>query len=314
MSEFRTDYKNDKLLVSSNTRRKFRVIENSDGTVSFEDVTVYEQKGDNFSADEINAIHGGLNELDATVEVEAAKLAATSSRTAEAYSLAEEADEKADTATNIAKGRNQSIAYTTYEAMVAALNAMGSDELKVGQNIYIGILGVPDLWVYGVVGTKSEYAYKSDEAIVSTIEANTVLQIGHYYVSFLEGQKVDLEPINTMLGMGGFRALNGVSDCNNISIGYSAYVYANTANAPSKNDNWVVFCYGVDSNNKVQIACMQNNIYIRRQHGGAWNSWTSLAKKSEVEALETRIAALEAALPYAISIDDNAKTIDFTDR
>lgn len=60
---FKTDYKNDKLLMASNTRRKYRVIENEDGTVSFEDVTAYEVKGNHFGADEVNAIHAGLNEL-----------------------------------------------------------------------------------------------------------------------------------------------------------------------------------------------------------------------------------------------------------
>ena len=59
---FKTDFKNDKLLVAENTKRKYRVIDNGDETVSFEDVTVYEQKGDPFGADEVNAIHGALNE------------------------------------------------------------------------------------------------------------------------------------------------------------------------------------------------------------------------------------------------------------
>lgn len=59
----KTDYKNDKLLMASNTMRKYNVIENEDGTVSFEDVTVYEVKGDHFGADEVNEIHQGLNEI-----------------------------------------------------------------------------------------------------------------------------------------------------------------------------------------------------------------------------------------------------------
>lgn len=66
---FRTDYKNDKLLVASNTKRKFNVIENEDGTVSFEDATVYEVKGDNFGADEVNEIHKELNALGEKNEV-----------------------------------------------------------------------------------------------------------------------------------------------------------------------------------------------------------------------------------------------------
>lgn len=36
--------------------------------------------------------------------------------------------------------------------------------------------------------------------------------------------------------------------------------------------------------------------------------------QNRVTALESRIAGLESALPYTITIDDNAKTIDFTDR
>lgn len=60
---FRTDYKNDKLLEEANSKRRFRVIENADGTVSFEDVTEYEVMGDHFGADEVNAIHEGLNGL-----------------------------------------------------------------------------------------------------------------------------------------------------------------------------------------------------------------------------------------------------------
>ena len=63
MGNFRTDYKDDKLLVATNDKRKYRVIENADGTVSFEDVTVYEHQGDHFGAEEVNAIHAGLNKM-----------------------------------------------------------------------------------------------------------------------------------------------------------------------------------------------------------------------------------------------------------
>lgn len=61
MGNFRTDFKNDQLNTAANTRRKFRAIENADGTYSFEDVTSYTKKGDNFGAEEVNAIHAGLN-------------------------------------------------------------------------------------------------------------------------------------------------------------------------------------------------------------------------------------------------------------
>lgn len=61
---FKTDYKNDKLLVAANTKRKYKVINNGDETVSFEDATEYEQRGDTFGAEEINKIMEFLNTTD----------------------------------------------------------------------------------------------------------------------------------------------------------------------------------------------------------------------------------------------------------
>ena len=52
----RTDYKDDILDLTQNTQRKYRMITNADGTVSFEDVTVYSQVGDSFGASELNEI------------------------------------------------------------------------------------------------------------------------------------------------------------------------------------------------------------------------------------------------------------------
>lgn len=44
--------------------RKYRMIQNDDGTVSFQDVTVYTQDGDIFSADDINATNKAVNAID----------------------------------------------------------------------------------------------------------------------------------------------------------------------------------------------------------------------------------------------------------
>lgn len=52
----RTDYKDDILDLTQNTRRKYRIITNDDGTFSFEDVTAYSQVGDSFGALELNEI------------------------------------------------------------------------------------------------------------------------------------------------------------------------------------------------------------------------------------------------------------------
>lgn len=54
-------YKDDILDTSVNTRRKYRMIQNADGTVSFEDATTYLQIGDNFGAADINELLSGGN-------------------------------------------------------------------------------------------------------------------------------------------------------------------------------------------------------------------------------------------------------------
>lgn len=52
----KTNYKDDILDLSKNTQRKYEMITNADNTVSFVDVTQYEQVGDTFGAQVLNAI------------------------------------------------------------------------------------------------------------------------------------------------------------------------------------------------------------------------------------------------------------------
>ena len=60
MAQLRTDYKDDILDISVNTERKYRQVENADGTITLVDETVYTQKGDSFGAADVNAITGNL--------------------------------------------------------------------------------------------------------------------------------------------------------------------------------------------------------------------------------------------------------------
>lgn len=62
MSDLKTNYKDDVLDTSKNEKRKFRMIQNDDGTVSFDDATEYTQQGDNFGAADINATNAKINE------------------------------------------------------------------------------------------------------------------------------------------------------------------------------------------------------------------------------------------------------------
>lgn len=62
MADLKTNYKDDVLDTSKNEKRKYRMIQNEDGTVSFEDVTEYTQQGDAFGAADINATNAKINE------------------------------------------------------------------------------------------------------------------------------------------------------------------------------------------------------------------------------------------------------------
>lgn len=63
MAELRTDYVDDVLEISKNTIRKYKQIQNSDGTVSFVDVTEYLTVGTEFGAKDINDITKANNDL-----------------------------------------------------------------------------------------------------------------------------------------------------------------------------------------------------------------------------------------------------------
>lgn len=55
------NFKDDILKENMNGKRRFNMIQNSDGTVSFEDVTDYAQVGSTFGAAQINATNEAIN-------------------------------------------------------------------------------------------------------------------------------------------------------------------------------------------------------------------------------------------------------------
>ena len=56
------NFKDDILDPSMSGKRKYRLIDNGDGTVSFEDVTTYTQTGSDFGAGQTNATNQAVNE------------------------------------------------------------------------------------------------------------------------------------------------------------------------------------------------------------------------------------------------------------
>ena len=72
-----TNYTDDILDAEVNTRRKYNMIDNGDGTVSFEDVTAYEQVGSDLAAQDINDITTEVNGLSAAVPQKVKKYSGT---------------------------------------------------------------------------------------------------------------------------------------------------------------------------------------------------------------------------------------------
>lgn len=93
---------------------------------------------------------------------------------------------------SIALGANQALSYQDYQTMVTDLNSAPDSAYRVGQNIYILTLNVPDLWVSSIEETASTYTYTTDAAFVSALETNGYVQVGYYKLSALETQEVDL--------------------------------------------------------------------------------------------------------------------------
>lgn len=62
MVNLKTNYQDDVLENSMNGKRRYNIINNSDGTISLEDVTDYAQVGDNFSAKDLNGINEEVND------------------------------------------------------------------------------------------------------------------------------------------------------------------------------------------------------------------------------------------------------------
>ena len=67
MADLKTNYVDDVLDTSVNVKRKYNMIQNVDGTVSFDDVTTYTQNGDSFGAKDINDTNTAVNELNSNL-------------------------------------------------------------------------------------------------------------------------------------------------------------------------------------------------------------------------------------------------------
>ena len=107
------------------------------------------------------------------------------------------AESNLKTVESIAKGATQGIVFDSYSIMVEDLNNYSNNKLIIGQHIYIETSNVPDLWVSGIAEIAKEYPLDGtgtdqfEERFAEALKSGAV-QVGFYYLSPLETQKVDL--------------------------------------------------------------------------------------------------------------------------
>lgn len=94
-------------------------------------------------------------------------------------------------------GRATTKTYADYQAFVAAIGALQKSGLKVGDNVYIKTLDVPDMWVTAVNETSTAYTYTNDQAIINALDTTSGLTVGYFSFSKLETEKVNLSAYQT---------------------------------------------------------------------------------------------------------------------
>ena len=162
---------------------------------------VLDQKANSSDLSDV-ATTGDYDDLENKPDIEdIASNAASSAVSAHNESESAHSDirEEIGTVRDIAEGANIAIVFDSYSALVAFFNAE-SDSLKVGTNLYVKTVEVPDLWLSAVEETSVSYTYTSDEDFLDYINNNG--QIGYYKFSELETQKVDLSNYATLTDLG----------------------------------------------------------------------------------------------------------------
>lgn len=137
---------------------------------------------------------------------------------------------------SIAKGANQALSYSNYQAMITAFNSLANNVYNVGQNVMIITLNVPDLWISGIESTDVPYTYTTDEAFTTALATNGYVQVGYYKLSALETQKVDLTNYVTNTdyvesGKAGIIRLSSGLGASNGYVYLTVYSYENYNNA-----------------------------------------------------------------------------------
>lgn len=118
----------------------------------------------------------------AAAEAADSKASAAQGTASAAASTASAAQTAANEAKSIAEGRARAVSFATVEAMTTALKGASASEYKVGDNLFIEAVGVPDYWIKSVL-------------------SNNAGAYGYYEIAELETRKVDLTDYATNQGV-----------------------------------------------------------------------------------------------------------------
>lgn len=130
------------------------------------------------------------------------------------------AQEKADEAYTIAKGKTSSYTFDTYETMVAELKSAPKNKYNVGDNLYIRALNVPDYWVAEQLSTNTgTYGYydisplESDKTVLKDYQTKNLVTPINVSGTTKTTVESALQAINTLAGTNktNIQTLDGVT-------------------------------------------------------------------------------------------------------
>ncbi len=111
-------------------------------------------------------------------------------------------ESKVNTVEALATGRSSAKYYATITAANTAISAMANNEMRVGDNIYIGETQVPDWYVAEILTTKGAQTIPAKGSNFADS-----YNVGFYKLAQLETEKVDLSAYETAETAGGKYAL-----------------------------------------------------------------------------------------------------------
>lgn len=168
-------------------------------------------------------------------------------------------------------GRATTKTYENYQAFVTAMGLLSKSELKVGDNIYIKKLDVPDMWVTAVNATSVSYSYTNDQAIINALDTTNGLTVGYFSFSKLETEKVDLSTYQT-------KTDNSLSTADKTVVGAINEVKNTADSAASK-----------ATTNATEIANIKNGTTKVKsaEHADTANSANKVANKLQIKTTIT---------------------------